>query len=181
MIYKTKSKNNKKSRFSFRPDFIAQSVHQINFKKLAEFGITNALVDLDNTVVERNKFEVSPEVIKALKNSKLNIYIATNRPKARSLKNLKKDLSAAGVVHPYIIFPKPTKTYFKQAARKHGLIPNKTVMIGDMFIQDVLGANRSGMYSLLVSKLGKAESKLDRLVSKIQHAYTEKISKDYFK
>ncbi|MBA2279490.1 HAD-IA family hydrolase [Candidatus Saccharibacteria bacterium] len=171
----------KKPAFSFHPDFIAGTVEEIDFIKLSEYGIKACFVDLDGTVVHRGNFEVSPKVISVLRSVKLKVYIATNRPKGRDLKNLKEDLAAQGVAHPHGIFAKPTKRYFVNALQDKNLNPHEAVMIGDRFIQDILGANRAGMYSLLVYKLDKPIGLPDRILSTIERRLTLWISKKYFK
>ncbi|MDL2363524.1 MAG: HAD-IA family hydrolase [Patescibacteria group bacterium] len=177
-----KSKNNtKKATFSFRPDFIATSVTTIDFEYLISLGVSTCFVDLDGTVVSRGTFEVDKQLAHALKNSGLDIKIATNRPRSRSLKELKNDLSASGVIHPQGIFGKPSKKYLRSALKEYGLKPHEVVMIGDRFIQDILGANRSSVYSLLVYKLGSSHGKVDSLLSKFEHRMTIKFEQSYSK
>lgn len=162
-----------------KPDFIASSVPDIDFTLLKRYGIKNCLIDLDDTVVERANYNVSQNIIKALKQSGLDVYIATNRPKSRDLKDLKEILGANGVIHPHGLMGKPTKTYFINGLRDKSLDKSSTIMVGDRIIQDIFGANRAGIYSLLVYKLGKPTGKIDSLISRIEHLWTVHISKNY--
>ena len=161
------------------PDFIVEHVEGIDFKQLKAIGITTCLIDLDNTVVERKMYEVSPEIQRTLRSSGMDIYIATNRPKSRDLKNLKELLGANGVVHPHGVYAKPSKRYFANALKDKHLKRSEVVMIGDRFFQDILGANRAGIHSLLVAKLGRPVSLSDRLVSGLERLITRQLSKRY--
>lgn len=139
------------------------------------------MVDLDGTVVARSQYDVSPAIRKNLAASGMKVYIATNRPKGRDLKNLVEDLGADGSVHPHGPFGKPTKRYFKQGIRDKGFEPHEAVMIGDRYIQDILGANRAGMYSLLVYKLDRPINFGDYLISGLEKRLTLHLAKNYVK
>ena len=166
-------------RTSFYPDYISTSVAAIDFEFLKQRGITTALIDLDGTVVPRGTYEVSENIRRALRTSGLNIYIATNRPKSRNLSSLKQDLAASGVVHPIGIHGKPSTKYFKAALREHSLEAREVVMIGDRYLQDIFGANRAGLQTLLVNKIGRPDKLLDRLFSDGEQYFTRKLSKTY--
>ncbi len=162
------------------PDFIADNVASIDFALLKRNGIKTCFIDLDNTVVERGAYIVSDNTKTALRNSGMNIYIATNRPKSTDLKDLRKSLGAVGVIHPQGIFAKPLKRYFINGLRENNLSSHEVVMIGDRFFQDIFGSNHAGMYSLLVLKLGKPIGNIDKLISWIERKITHYISNKYF-
>jgi HAD superfamily phosphatase (TIGR01668 family) len=163
----------------WQPDFIAPSVTTINFQYLRQLGITTCFVDLDGTVVDSGAFEVDVTLARALQQSGMRVMIATNRPRHRDLLNLQADLHAAAVIHPVFLGSKPTKRYYQQALRTHGLQPTEVVMIGDHFLQDVVGANRAGIYSLLVFKLGTSKDRLDGLVSIAERRLAHRLVKRY--
>ncbi|MBC7708212.1 HAD-IA family hydrolase [Polaromonas sp.] len=158
----------KRAKFSVSPDFIAPTVASIEFKFLAAHGIKACFIDLDGTSVSKATHTVSPEIKQALKQADLPIYIATNRPQNQELKNLQQDLSAAGVIHPAGIYAKPTKRYYASALAVHNLEAHEVVMIGDRYLQDVFGANRAGLYSLVVYKNGETIGLLDQLLSRLE-------------
>jgi hypothetical protein len=180
-MYKRTDLTSKSSQASLRPDFIAKTVADIDFDYLKSLGITTCFIDLDGTVVSRGTFEVEPLIKARLKDSGLDIKIATNRPKSRDLKELKEDLSASGVIHPQGLYGKPTKRYIRAALKEYGLRGNQVVMIGDRFLQDIFGANRSGVYSLVVYKLGKSKGRLDELLSNIERKVTQRLQGSYRK
>ncbi len=179
MLIRNKFSRTKSPITRFTPDFIASNVQLIDFAKLKKLGIKACFIDLDNTVVEHAAYEVSDDIKTALQNSGLNIYIATNRPKSRDLKDLKDLLGAQGVIHPHGLAGKPFKRYFINGLRDMGLSRHETVMIGDRYVQDILGSNRAGMYSLLVYKLGKPIGIIDWVFSALEQTITKRISKNY--
>lgn len=170
---------NKKPTNSFRPDFIANNVADINFEYLKSQGITTCLIDLDGTVVERGMVDVAISVIEALRKCGLRIIIATNRLQGKELGNLVQDLSAEGVVQPQKAYAKPTKQYYQHAINNYGLNPKQTVMIGDRYFQDIFGSNRVGIFSLLVSHIEGKTRLRDKLVNRLQDIFTKNIKHDY--
>lgn len=180
MLKRQNSAHRKEPKISFVPDFIASSVHTIDFKALKQRGIKACFIDLDNTVVEHGAYDVNPAIKNALKHSGLTIFIATNRPKSRDLKDIKNSLGAAGVIHPHGLVGKPLKRYFINGLKDVGLKSHETVMIGDRYLQDIYGSNRAGMYSLLVHKLGTSKGIIDRIISAAERRATMYLSKKYF-
>lgn len=180
MLARSNKPFQKKPSRSFRPDFIASSVADIDFAILRTYGIIACFIDLDNTVVERGAYDVSDKTRQILVQTNMQIFIATNRPKSKDLKNLKQDLNATAVIHPDSFYGKPSRHYFTNGLRIANLQPHQVVMIGDRLIQDILGANRSGIYSLLVSKLGPAHAKSDKFISTIESRVAMRLSARYY-
>ena len=172
MMMNANISEHKSAKSSLRPDFIAKSVADIDFAYLKRLGIRACFIDLDGTVVSRGTYEVDARISQALKDSGLSIHIATNRPKSRSLKTLKEQLHASSVIHPKGIAGKPAKKYYLSALKDLDLKNYEVVMIGDRYLQDVYGANKAGIYSLLVYKLGAYKGRTDKLISGIERKLT---------
>lgn len=164
---------------SLRPNYIADSVADIDWNYLQSQGIKAALIDLDGTVVARGTYEVSDVTQRVLATQPLKIYIATNRPKSRDLKELRQHLNANGVIHPTGIWGKPFRKYFLQAGKDHGLQPSEIVMIGDRYLQDVFGANSAGIQTIVVRKLDKPTNFFDRFISWLERTRTDQLAKHY--
>lgn len=158
---------------------ICKSIIDIDFTYLKKRGITTCFIDLDGTVVSRESFDVDPRIAKVLSECGLAIHIATNRPKSRSLKSLKEDLSATSVIHPHGVFGKPFKRYYVNALKDLHLKPEEVIMIGDRYLQDIYGSNRAGIYSMAVYKLGASKGKFDYYFSKLEGLLTTRISGKY--
>lgn len=163
----------------FKPSYIAKSVLDIDFNYLGSKGIKAVLIDLDGTVVSRGSFEVDAKLVKYLKKQKVNIYIATNRPKSRDLKNLKESLNAVDVIHPKGIFMKPFPQFYKQVTSTHNLKLSEVAMIGDRYLQDIFGANLAGLTTILVYKFGESKGFIDEKLSNFEKNYTNKIALKY--
>ncbi len=171
----------KKQRSTIYPDVICDSVVNIDFNYLKKMGIKACFIDLDGTVVSRESYDVEKKITKVLSNAKVSIHIATNRPKSRTLKTLKDDLSATSVIHPKGVLGKPFKSYYTSALKDLNLQPHEVAMIGDRYLQDILGANRAGIYTILVHKLGKSKGKGDLYFSVIEKIFTNSIVGKYRK
>jgi HAD superfamily phosphatase (TIGR01668 family) len=163
----------------FSPDYIVDTVSDIDFGLLKKRGIKAVLIDLDGTVVSRGTFDVDKKLVKFLKKQTISIYIATNRPKSRDLRGLKESLNASGVIHPHGTFMKPLPQYFKRAASSHQLKKSEVAMIGDRYLQDIFGANLAGLTTILVRKLGTSEGYIDTILSNFEKRRTDKLSKKY--
>ena len=170
-----------KKRLSFHPDFIVDSVRDIDFVFLQKAGIKAILLDLDGTIVARGTATIPNDIVKCLRAQPLKIYIATNRPKSNDLKKIKISLGAAGVIHPRGLIGKPFPRYFAQAAHNHGLNPRECVMVGDRFLQDIFGANAAGMTTVAVRKLDKPINASDRFLSGLEARISNQLAKRYTK
>lgn len=171
--------NPRRKRTLVRPDFIATGITDIDFSYLRSKGIKAIFIDLDGTVVARGQYEVNPAITKTLRSQPLPVYIATNRPKSRDLKNLKESLHAQGVIHPRGFAGKPFPAYFKQACRLHGYQPNEVLMIGDRYIQDIIGANGAGLFTAVVFKLDTPTNFFDTLLSATERKLSHYFARTY--
>ncbi len=162
-----------------RPDYLATTVADIDFAHLQTQGIKAIFIDLDGTVVERRTYVVSDSIKEALRSQPLDVYIATNRPKGRDLKTLKEDVCAIGVVHPSGLLAKPFAKFFHRALRAHGLRPEEVIMIGDRYLQDVIGANGAGLRTILVRRLGSPINRSDSVISAIEDSRSERLTRHY--
>lgn len=168
-------KNTSQHHGALWPDYIASSVGDIDFAYLKKIGVKAIMIDLDGTVVERGRFDVSDKISNALKNQELKVYIATNRPKSRSLKDLKERLHASGVIHPKGIIGKPFTHYYKKSLEILSLNKNQVAMVGDRYLQDIYGANRAGLITIKVDKLGDPVNFGDSVISRLEHNRSTKI------
>ena len=65
---------------------------------------------------------------------------------------------------------KPRRGAFRRIARRFSLTPPEIAVVGDQLFTDVLGGNRAGMYTILVTPIHKHEfigTKLVRLFERI--------------
>lgn len=142
------------------------SIQNIDVPKLKEMGKRGVIFDLDNTLGEQGATKVGKEtrqLFKKLYKSGFKVGILSN-DRGNNRTNLKKDLSDL-----YIIFDakKPRRTGFRKMLSRMELKPEEAVMVGDQVFTDIYGANRLGIYSVLVPPVNSAAdpffTKLKRL------------------
>jgi len=133
-----------------RPSETAESILDIDYERLYRLGKRGILFDLDNTLGGRRPARLAPEVIALLaKLTKMGfrVGILTNRRFGT------KDAVIVELAKSYPLryrAGKPRKKGFLDILAQLGVSPERAVMIGDRLFTDVLGANRLGIYSILI-------------------------------
>ncbi len=140
----------------FVPDFMAKSIADIDFELLKNRGIKYVAFDADSTLVPYRYKEMKLESSKYLK-SKLKMFknhcIASNR--------VTNDLHAIAngidtqVIRATWTTRKPAKAFFERVLNYFDAKPQEIAMIGDKLVADIYGANRMGLVSVWVEKLGR--------------------------
>lgn len=154
---------------NFYPDKYLDNVLEISPELLKKKEIQGIILDIDNTLIDKEKNMLSgvKEWIKELKNNNIKVCIVSN-----TNKKLKAEKIAQKLNVPYIFFAmKPLKKSFNKAKRILEIEDNKHIaVIGDQIMTDVFGANRSQMYSILVKPISKEDitvTKINRVLEKI--------------
>ena len=133
------------------PKMYLKNVQEITYEMLQTNGIFGMILDVDNTLIDY--YRKMPEGINQwcqnLKQKGIVFCIASNSNKKEKVEMVAKNLEI-----PYIYFAKkPLKMGLKRAANIMGLEPKKVAVVGDQIFTDVLGANRTGMFSILVDPI----------------------------
>jgi hypothetical protein len=135
----------------FRPTYRARSVASIDFATLAEMGIRFAIIDLDGTITPTLSPSVCPDSIQNLLGAKANSWLLeacllSNCWFYLMSKRVETIARATGLKHHACWWPRPTKPHsraFEEAlSQMSGATADNTVVIGDQFGTDILGANR---------------------------------------
>jgi uncharacterized protein len=150
------------------PDYFAEVVTKIDYKKLASDGVEVMAFDADNTLIPFSLPSFKPKMIdskilsKLQKNRKLfkKWIIASNRP-SNDLRELASSLDAT-VVRANLVLRKPRKSYFSRVINEAGVKPGTIAMVGDKVFADIYGAKKSGLITILVKPLG-SDNPLDRI------------------
>lgn len=141
----------------FKPKMYAKDIFKINYDKLKSMGIKCLLFDLDNTiepVIIPLADEKDVVFFNSLKKKGFEIIIMSNSRKKR-VTNFAKKLD---VKVNYSSMKPLSKSYY-QIMRKYKLNKNEVAAIGDQIMTDVLGANKVGIYSILVDPISNIEEK----------------------
>ena len=144
------------------PDLYLDSVKLINSELLKKNKITGLIIDVDNTLVDydRNLIDGAEEWCEELKSNKKD-----------KVETVSKILDV-----PYIMFAKkPFKSGFKKAKEKLDLKSSQIAVVGDQLFTDVVGANRMGMFSILVKPVGEK----DIFITKIKRPLENHLLKKY--
>ena len=142
------------------PKAYFNNIKDVSIEFLQSHNIKGLLIDVDNTLIDYNK----------------NILFGVKEWIDNMDKEGIKLCIARYLEIPYIYFAmKPLKFGFKKGVNKLKL-PNKNIgVIGDQLLTDVLGANRTGMYSILVKPINEK----DILITRIKRPFEKKIMDKY--
>lgn len=155
------------------PNIYLKNVQEITYEMLQKNSILGVILDVDNTLIDyyKNMPEGVQKWCENLKKQGIKFCIASN-----SNKKEKVEMVANKLEIPYIYFAKkPLKRGLRKACKIMKLEPKEVAVVGDQIFTDVLGANRTGMYSILVEPI---EEK-DILITLIKRPIENYIKKKY--
>lgn len=132
------------------PDFRAETMLDIDANTLHGIGITHLVFDLDNTLVHRGVNALKEEYssrLSLMKQQGFTVLIGTNS--RRDVQAIRSALDVQ-VIQPTKLSYKPRRSFYQRVINATGTSPNHIAMIGDHFINDVMGGNRAGLTTILV-------------------------------
>ena len=136
---------------SFLPKIIVTSVTEISPRFLHERGIRLLMLDFDNTIVPYTTNVPTVEMsdwLKAMAQSEIQICVVSNSKRSR----VKVFCELYGI--PCITHAKkPFSKGIRQCLDKYGLPEIQCALAGDQIYTDVLGANCTGVRSILVKAI----------------------------
>lgn len=151
----------------FLPNQHVKSILDIHPKDLQEKGIKGIITDLDNTLVEWDRPNATPRVIKwfeEMKKNQIKVTIVSNNNEER-VKSFSDPLDIAFIFRA----KKPLSLAFHRAAKQMNIKKEETVVIGDQLLTDVLGGNRGGFHTILVVPVAQTDgmaTKFNRMVER---------------
>ena len=157
------------------PRLYCKNVLEVTPKILEENNINALILDVDNTLLDFDlkKIDGLEDWGKTMKENEIKCIILSNSNKETKVKMVADLLGIE-----YIKFAmKPLKRGFKMA-QKRLEIPNENIAaIGDQIFTDVIGANRSKMFSILVKPLAEKDLWMTRVKRPIENL----VIKNYLK
>jgi HAD superfamily phosphatase (TIGR01668 family) len=139
----------------FLPNEHVKSILDIKPIELKEKGIKGIITDLDNTLVEWDRPNATPQLIKwfdEIRKENILVTIVSNNNEER-VKAFSDPLQI-----PFIFRArKPMMPAFHKALSKMGIKKDEAVVIGDQLLTDVLGGNRSGFHTILVVPVAQTD------------------------
>jgi HAD superfamily phosphatase (TIGR01668 family) len=138
----------------FYPNEYVDSTYGIDFEKFYESGYRGIIFDIDNTLVPHG-FPADDRAIALFKRLKSIGY------KTTMLSNNKEPrvkMFCDVVDSPYIYKAgKPNPNNYRKAMEDMNTDSGNTLFIGDQIFTDVWGANKAGIYSILVKPIHPKE------------------------
>ncbi|MGM7721042.1 YqeG family HAD IIIA-type phosphatase [Metabacillus sp. Hm71] len=150
----------------FLPGDYVKSVFHISPQKLKESGIKGIITDLDNTLVEWDRPNATPQLqewFKEVKEHGIDITIVSNNNEKR-VKAFSEPLNIK-FIHKA---RKPMGKAFLKAVKIMNLKKEEVVVIGDQLLTDVLGGNRNGFQTILVVPVASTDGFFTRFNRKIE-------------
>lgn len=160
----------------------AESIYDINFAAYHEKGYRAVLFDIDNTLAEHG-VPATQKVIdffNTLHTMGYETCLISNNKEPRVA-------SFAGQVDSRYLYKagKPSPEGYRKAMKICGTTKENTLFVGDQLFTDVWGANRAGVYSILVKPIHPKEEiqiilkrRLEWIVLFFYRRYKKKHGKD---
>ncbi len=157
------------------PKLYLNNVKEITINILNKYNLKGLALDVDNTLIDydKNLLEGAEKWAENLKSEGIKLCILSNSNHKNKVENVAKKLNI-----PYIYFAKkPLKKGFKKAKEMLNLEANQIGVVGDQILTDVIGANKSNMFSILVKPINEK----DIFITKIKRPIEQIIIKKYLK
>ncbi len=135
----------------WHPDYIVGSVLELDADELRGRGITHLVFDLDNTLLPHGTSTVAPKSLAKLRHLKragLTLLVGSN-----TRRDIELIITALEVVavRPIGVSMKPLHSFYRRVIAAADTTPEHIAMVGDHPLNDVLGGNRAGLTTILVT------------------------------
>lgn len=150
------------------PDQHLNSIFEVDLNHLQSLGIKGIITDLDNTLVPWNDRNITPRLAEwfaTLRSRGFKLFIISNNSRD-SGGQLALELDIPAIFYAV----KPRKIAFRKALENMQLSPQEVAVIGDQIFTDILGGNRFGLHTILVTPISEKEfiwTKLMRMLERL--------------
>ncbi len=131
----------------FYPYEYAEDVFSIDYQGLYDMGFKAVIFDIDNTLVHHGD-DSTPEIDRLfgqIHATGLKTLLLTDNTEDRTL-SFMKNIDSLYICNAN----KPDPSCYKKALKMLGVKRNEAVVVGDQIFKDIVGANLSGIPSILV-------------------------------
>ena len=159
----------------FYTKFYCQKVTDISVEYLRKNNIKAIILDVDNTLLDFDLNIISglEEWYNEIKINNIKCIILSNSNKEKKIKMVADLLNI-----PFIKFAtKPLKRGFKKAQKILGEKSQNIAVVGDQIFTDVIGANRSKMFSILVKPVASKDLWMTRFKRPLENLIIKKYLK----
>jgi HAD superfamily phosphatase (TIGR01668 family) len=133
-----------------------ESLISVDPEALRSLGIEALILDLDNTLVFWHSSEASEEIrawVQKARNLGIRMGVASNTHRMQRLMKVCQELGIEVIQRA----TKPRRGALRKVMNAMNSRPESTAMVGDQLFTDVLGGNRLGLYTILLSPLSPKE------------------------
>ncbi len=158
------------------PDKVVDSIYHIDLEELKGAGIRAIIADLDNTLLPWDSSEIAAGLVdwvQKVKDAGLRLAILSNSFSPSRVETISSALDVLAVSKAI----KPRRSGFRAIATRFGLEPRQVAVVGDQLFTDVLGGNRSGMYTILVTPMSRTEFFGTRIMRRLERLFLNRIKK----
>lgn len=160
---------------NFVPTQFVKTIFDITPDQLQEKGVRGIITDLDNTLVEWDRPDATPQLVQwfaEMQQAGIQVTIVSNNNELR-VKSFADPMQI-----PFIFKArKPFRQAFRRALHLMGLKPEEVVVIGDQLLTDVLGGNRLNLHTILVIPVANSDgffTQFNRLVERRIFSYLKR-------
>ncbi|MCM1497752.1 MAG: YqeG family HAD IIIA-type phosphatase [Clostridium sp.] len=138
----------------FFPNCYYDKKEDIPIEKYYEQGYRGILFDIDNTLVPHDEpvDEAARIIVRRLKELGFGICLISNNDEER----VKTFADPLGVEYVYKAW-KPAKRGYLEGMKRLGTDTDDTLFVGDQIFTDIWGANRAGIFSILLEPINPKE------------------------
>lgn len=158
------------------PDAYFKKVEDITIEFLIKNKIKVLLLDVDNTLIDYNK-KIEQSVIdwaKNLKGQGIKLYILSN---TNDKQKVEKVANKIDIPYQHLAM-KPLKRGFLKVQKTLKEKPEAIAVVGDQIFTDIVGGNRSKMFTILVDPIAKKDYWYTAWKRPIENKIKEKIKKE---
>lgn len=148
------------------------NVREITIKFLQNNKINALILDVDNTLIDYDKYlpQETIEWADNLKKNKIKLYILSNSNKKEKVKEVARKLQI-----DYVYFAKkPLKSGFKKVQKILEENPENIGVVGDQIFTDIIGGNRCKMFTILVEPISEKDIWITLIKRPIENAIKRK-------
>lgn len=159
----------------FCPDLYISNIYAIDIEYIKKRNIKGLLIDLDNTLLAWDSFEVDDKLktwVKKCMNNGLFLCILSNN-RASRIKKCSDLLQIPSVIGAI----KPRKKAFLKGLEILNLKREEVAVVGDQLFTDILGAKRLGMFSILVDPISDREFLCTKIMRLLERRVLEMMKK----
>lgn len=138
----------------FYPAEYLDSVYQIDFDALYRKGVRGVLFDIDNTLVPHDAPADgrAKELFGHLKELGIGTCLISNNQIGR-VKSFADSVGSVYIENAH----KPSVKGYRRGMELLGCDRNSTIFVGDQLFTDIYGANRAGLFTILVKPIHPKE------------------------